>query len=286
MTAAPMQDGTFLALMRLLPKSALSHAVGTLTRLPAPAPLHRAAMRAFSRAYRVDTSEAELDLGGYGRFSDFFSRGLRAGARPVDADPRAVVSPVDGVVSQAGVLDRGSCLQAKGIQFPVDKLLDDADLAARFALGGSFATLYLSPRDYHRVHAPVGGTIVASRYLPGELWPVNPATVRARDALFCLNERLVTVLETDVGRSAVVKVGATCVGRIRAAYDDRLTHSGQPAGLRAYLPPKPVWRGDELGRFEMGSTVIVLFEPGRVAWDDWLVPGAVVRMGQRIGGAT
>jgi len=190
------------------------------------------------------------------------------------------------VVSQAGILERGTCLQAKGIQFPVDQLLDDAELAARFARGGAYATLYLSPRDYHRVHSPVEGTVVASRYLPGEFWPVNPATVRNRDALFCLNERLVTVVDTAAfGRVAVVKVGATCVGRIRAAYDDRLTHAGQSAGLRSYVPPRPVEKGGELGRFEMGSTVILLFEPGRVVWDDRLVPEAVVRMGQRIGGA-
>lgn len=278
-----MQDGTFLALMRLVPRSALSRAVGTLTRLPAPAPLHRAAMRVFARAYRVDLTEAELPIGGYGRFGDFFSRGLRPGARPVDPDPRVVVSPVDGVVSQAGLLARGSCIQAKGIEFPVERLLDDGELAARFALGGAYATLYLSPRDYHRVHAPVDGTVVASRYLPGDFWPVNPATVRSREALFCQNERLVTVLDGAFGRCAVVKVGATCVGRIRARYDDRLTHAGQAAGLRTYLPPKPVARGEELGRFEMGSTVILLFEPGRVLWEDWLVPGATIRMGQRIG---
>ena len=281
-----MQDGTFLALMRLVPKSVLSRAVGTLTRVPAPAGVHQAAMRAFARAYRVDMAEAEADFGGYGRFSDFFSRGLRPGARPVDADPRVVVSPVDGVVSQAGIVERGSCLQAKGIQFPVDRLLDDAELAARYALGGAYATLYLSPRDYHRVHAPVAGAVVASRYLAGEFWPVTPVTVRNRDALFCLNERLVTVVDSPVfGRVAVVKVGATCVGRIRAAYDDRVTHAGQAVGLRTYVPPRPVEKGDELGRFEMGSTVILLFEPGRVVWDDRLVPEAVVRMGRRIGGA-
>jgi phosphatidylserine decarboxylase len=128
--------------------------------------------------------------------------------------------------------------------------------------------------------------VVASRYLPGEFWPVNPATVRNRDALFCLNERLVTVMDSPgFGRVAVVKVGATCVGRIRAAYDDRVTHAGQDAGLRTYLPPRPMEKGGELGRFEMGSTVILLFEPGRVVWDDRLVAGATVRMGQRIGGA-
>ncbi|HSP18231.1 MAG TPA: archaetidylserine decarboxylase [Myxococcaceae bacterium] len=234
----------------------------------------------------MDMTEAELDLRGYRRFSDFFSRGLRPGARTVDPGQGAVVSPVDGVVSQAGTLDAGSCPQAKGIHFPVEKLLDDAELAERFANGGAYTTLYLSPRDYHRVHAPVEGSIVSSRYLPGELWPVNPPTVRNRDALFCLNERLVTVMDTAVGRCAVVKVGATCVGRIRAAYDDRLTHAGQAAGLRTYFPPKPVPRGAELGRFEMGSTVILLFEPGRVVWDAAMRPGAVVRMGQRIGGAS
>jgi phosphatidylserine decarboxylase len=279
-----MEDGTFLALMRLLPKSTLSSAVGALTRLPAPPGLHRAAMRAFARAYRVDMGEAEQTFEGYRRFSDFFSRGLRPGARPVDPDPRVVVSPVDGVVSQAGTLASGRCVQAKGIDFPVDQLLDDAELGRRFAEGGAYATLYLSPRDYHRVHAPVGGGIVSSRYLRGELWPVNPATVRSRQALFCLNERLTTVMETAAGLCAVVKVGATCVARIRAAYDERLTHAGEEAGVRVYAPPRPVAKGDELGRFEMGSTVILLFEPGRIRWDSWLAPGAVVRMGQRIGG--
>jgi phosphatidylserine decarboxylase len=281
-----MQDGTFLALMRLVPKSALSRAVGTLTRLPAPAGVHRAAMRAFARAYRVDMAEAETDFGGYGRFSDFFSRGLRPGVRPVDLDPRVVVSPVDGVVSQVGILERGMVPPGQGHPVPGGPAAGRRRPGRRFALGGAYATLYLSPRDYHRVHSPVEGVVVASRYLPGEFWPVNPTTVRNRDALFCLNERLVTVLDTPAfGRAVVVKVGATCVGRIRAAYDDRLTHAGQSAGLRTYIPPRPVEKGAELGRFEMGSTVILLFEPGRVVWDDRLVAEAVVRMGERIGGA-
>jgi phosphatidylserine decarboxylase len=280
-----MRDGTFLQLMGLLPKSALSRAAGALTRTPAPAVLHQAAMRAFTRAYSVDLSEAELPLEGYRRFADFFSRGLRPGLRPVDPDPRAVVSPVDGAVSQAGRVEAGSCLQAKGIRYPVDRLLGDAELASAFAQGGAFATFYLSPRDYHRIHAPLSGRVVSSRYLPGQFWPVNPATVRSKEALFCLNERLVTVLETELGRCAVVKVGATCVSRIRVTYDDRLTHAGQEPGLRTYDPPRAILKGAEVGRFEMGSTVILLFEPGRVRWDGWLQPAAVVRMGQRIGGA-
>ena len=239
--------------MRLVPKSALSRAVGTLTRLPAPAGVHRAAMRAFARAYRVDMAEAETDFGGYGRFSDFFSRGLRPGARPVDSDPRVVVSPVDGAVSQAGILERGSCLQAKGIEFPVDRLLDDADLAARFALGGAYATLYLSPRDYHRVHSPLEGVVVASRYLPGEFWPVNPATVRNRDALFCSTSGWSRWLDTPAfGRVAVVKVGATCVARIRATYDDRLTHAGQSRGASDLRPAASGGEGRRAGPLRDG----------------------------------
>jgi phosphatidylserine decarboxylase len=279
-----MDDRTFVTLMGLVPRSALSRLVGGLTRLPAPAALHQAAMRAFARSYRVDLSEAELPIEGYPRFSDFFSRALKPGARTVDPDPRAVVSPVDGTVSEAGVVEAGTCLQAKGIRYPVERLLGDAELARAFADGGTFVTLYLAPRDYHRIHAPVAGRVVGSRYLRGEFWPVNPATVRNKDALFCANERLVTLLESDLGRCAVVKVGATCVGRIRSTYDDRLTHAGQTEGARRFDPPVPVAKGEELGRFEMGSTVILLFEPGRVRWEAWLQAGATVRMGQRIGG--
>ena len=279
-----MDDRTFVTLMGLVPRSALSWAVGALTRAPAPAALHRVAMRSFARSYGVDLSEAELPLDGYRRFSDFFSRALKPGARPADPDPRAVVSPVDGTVSEAGRVEAGSCLQAKGIRYPVSRLLGDAALARSFADGASFATFYLSPRDYHRVHAPVSGRVVASRYVRGEFWPVNPATVRNKEALFCINERLATLLETDLGRCAVVMVGATCVGRMRSAYDDRLTHAGQAEGVRTYQPPLAVAKGAELGRFEMGSTVILLFEPGRLRWESWLQAGATVRMGQRIGG--
>jgi phosphatidylserine decarboxylase len=281
----PMRDETFMAWMRLLPKAALSSAVGTATRLPAPAALHQAAMRIFSRRYGVDLDEAELGLGGYPTFSDFFSRRLKPGARVVTPGEQVVASPVDGAVSQAGYLVQGQCVQAKGIDFPVGALLGDDEVAPRFADGGAFATLYLAPKDYHRIHAPLSGTIRGYRYLAGEFWPVNPISVRKKPQLFCLNERLITYLDTRVGLCAVVKVGATCVARIRAAYDDVVTHAQQPAQSHRYDLPLPVQKGDELGRFEMGSTVILLFEPGAVKWDDGLVPEAKVRMGERIGEA-
>ncbi len=280
-----MRDQTFMTLVRLLPRAALSRAVGAAARAPAPASLHRAAMRRFARAYRLELGEAERPLEEYRTFSDFFSRRLKPGARPLEQGDRVVVSPVDGVVSEAGVIEGGDCVQAKGLAYPVAQLLGDADAAQSFADRGNFATLYLSPRDYHRVHAPLGGAIIGWRYLPGELWPVNPASVRTLRGLFALNERLVTWLETPAGRCAVVMVGATCVGRLRAAYGEVLGQSGSPPASGTFRPPVPVAKGDELGRFEMGSTVVLLFAAARVSWDLGLRPGARVTMGRRIGEA-
>jgi phosphatidylserine decarboxylase len=280
-----MRDQTFMRLMKLLPKSALSAAVGKLTRARVPAAIHQTAMRAFARRYRVDLDEAEHGLEGYPTFGQFFTRKLKPGLRPVDEGDRVVVSPVDGAVSQAGALDRDQCVQAKGICFPVGKLLGD-DLSAHAFQGGTFATLYLAPRDYHRIHAPLGGKVLGYSYLPGEFWPVNPISVRSKEALFCVNERLITWLDTAAGLAAVVAVGATCVSRIHAAYDQLVTHTGQPAKIHRYPDGIPVEKGAELGMFEMGSTVILLFAAGRVRWDEWLQPEAVLRMGKRIGAVT
>jgi phosphatidylserine decarboxylase len=186
-------------------------------------------------------------------------------------------------VSEAGIIQHGECLQAKGLTYSVGELLGDRTSAEPFAEGGAFATLYLSPRDYHRVHAPLSGFIPSWRYLPGDLWPVNPASVRTVHGLFALNERLVTWLETQAGRCAVVMVGATCVGRLRAAYTDVVVETGSRAASGTFSTPVPVSKGDELGRFEMGSTVVLLFPAARVSWDAGLRPGAKVTMGRRIG---
>lgn len=277
-----MRDRAFLTLLRLLPKSALSSAVGLASRAPAPRSVHRLAMRTFAWKFRVDLEEAELPLSAYGTFAQFFTRRLRPGARPIDLREGVLVSPVDGVVSQLGEVEAGECLQAKGIRFSVERLLDDEEEASQFE-GGAFATFYLSPRDYHRIHAPLEGAIQGYTYLPGQLWPVSPVSVRSKRALFCLNERLVTYFATPAGRMALVAVGATCVARIRASYDQLLTHQGGPRSRRRYSAPIPVAKGEEIGQFEMGSTVILLFQRGRARWDSGLSPGAPVRLGRRIG---
>ncbi len=280
-----MNDQTFMKLMQLLPKSALSSMVGMATRMPAPAPVHRFAIRAFAKAYKVDVEEAEHALEQYPTFAEFFTRGLKPGMRPIDPGEKVVVSPVDGKVSQVGYSDLGRCLQAKGIEYTVDELLGDKEAAKPFH-GGAWTTIYLSPRDYHRIHSPLRGTITGYAYIPGEFWPVNPASVKNKQALFCVNERLVTYLDTIAGKCAVVKVGATCVSRIKAAYDEIITHEGKPGKVHTYPSGYPVEKGGELGRFEMGSTVILLFEPGRVKWDASLQEEAVVRLGKRIGELT
>lgn len=278
-----MRDSTFMTLMKLLPKSALSTAVGNLTRAPVSPGIHRRAMKLFAQRYRVDLDEAEHDFEGYSTFGEFFARRLKPGARPIDVGATVIVSPVDGAVSQAGYLEGDQCLQAKGIQYPVGKLLGDEASAHAFA-GGAFATLYLSPRDYHRIHAPLAGRILGYSYVPGEFWPVNPASVRSKQALFCVNERLVTFMQTPAGLMALIAVGATCVSRIRASYEpDFVTHVGGASRIHRYDQPRDVRKGDELGLFEMGSTVILLFEKNKVRWDASMTPESVVRMGRRIG---
>ncbi len=280
-----MRDRIFISALTLLPKSALSRAAGALTRWRAPAPVRLAAMKAFAWRYGIDLSECP-DLEAYGSFGEFFARPLRPGRRPIAPGDGVVVSPVDAVVSEAGLAEGGRLVQAKGMGYTAAALLADDALARRLD-GGPYATLYLSPRDYHRIHFPIAGRVTGWRYVPGRLWPVNPTSVRTVKGLFASNERLVTVLDTALGRCAVVAVGATVVGRVHAYYDPAVPRTNEPGAAprrRDYGTPIAVEKGQELGAFEMGSTIIVLFERGRVKLDARVVPGAHLRMGEAIGG--
>jgi len=280
-----VNDKAFIAALRLVPKNALSRAVGAATRLPLPAAVGTGVMGAFARRYRIDLSECG-DLSGFRTFGEFFARPLKPGLRPVAPGDEVVVSPVDAVVSETGLSREGKLVQAKGIDYTVAALVGDERVGARLA-GGSYATLYLSPRDYHRIHFPLGGRVLGWRYVPGKLWPVNPASVRTVPGLFTVNERLVTLLDSPLGLVAVVAVGATVVGRVRATYDPAVpvtNLAGGGAQSRDYATPIPVEKGQELGAFEMGSTVILAFEPGRVALAPSVAPGARVRVGEAIGG--
>ncbi len=269
-----------LTFLKLVPKNALSRIVGGFLRGPWPRSVHRAIVRWFVRRYGVAVEESEHPPEHYETFNAFFTRRLRPGARPV-AGGEVLVSPCDGRLGQSGRIEDGRALQAKGRPYSVAQLLGDDGLAQTFA-GGSYLTLYLAPSDYHRVHAPVDGRIREARHIPGTLWPVNPPAVESIEDLFAVNERVVTVIDSAYGQVAVVMVGATCVGRIRMRYDEIVSNAGTKHGHRIYDPPIPIERGQELGVFEMGSTVVLLLEAG-VFEATALETGRTVRMGEALG---
>lgn len=280
-----MKDAAFLAFVKMLPRSGLSRFVGGASRLASLPGAQQAAIHTFAQQYGVNVDEAEKPLEEYETFGDFFVRRLKPGARPIEPGDDVVVSPVDGTVSQAGVAEDGKLIQAKGRDYTLAKLLDDEAEAKRFE-GGAWTTIYLSPRDYHRIHAPLGGRILGWSYVPGQLWPVNRPSVRGVPELFAVNERAIVWMDTPLGRVAVVAVGATIVGRIVLAFDDLQTNQKQPARSVRYDEPIAVEKGDEIARFEIGSTVILCFEPGKVALEDRLVPELPLRLGEKIGAGT
>lgn len=257
--------------------------MGHLVRWRAPRPVLRAVIRRYSNHFGVRLDEAADPIESFATFNAFFTRALADGQRTIDPRPDSLVSPVDGKLLECGDIRDGRLVQAKGIDYGLDALIADGALARRFR-EGSFATLYLSPGDYHRIHAPVGGSITGYRYSPGRLYPVNNLAVRSIPGLFARNERLTTVIETESGHAmAVVKVGASNVGSIELAYDDVRSDKLVRSGLSTdYATPMPVAAGDEVGRFNMGSTVILLAESGLVEFDNGLI-GSAVQLGQRIG---
>jgi len=268
---------TFAALQRLLPQHQLSRLVGRLANANAHW-IRRPFIHGFARAYGVSLNEALLTgLDDYRSFNEFFGRALQPGARPLDPDPAAILCPADGTISQSGVIEAGRLLQAKGHHYSLASLIGEA--ADEFA-GGSFATIYLAPHNYHRVHLPVSGTLVRTTAIPGALFSVNAATEAAIDNLFARNERLVCRFETDHGSMLVVLVGALIVASIETVWPGPASpyHRLERTAHRVALN-----RGDEIGRFLVGSTVIVCFQPGRSELGAAARAGAEVRMGQSLG---
>ncbi len=274
----------FVALQYLLPHHGLSRLAGRLAD-SRQAWLKTLLINAFRRHYGVDLSEAEIeDPDLYPDFNAFFTRALKPGARPIAGEPGAIACPADGTISQIGSLRGSELVQAKGRHYSLFELFGgNGELAGEFA-GGDFATVYLSPRDYHRVHMPVDGTLTESLYIPGRLFSVNQATTELVPRLFARNERLVSVFDTQQGPVAVILVGAMIVAGIETVYAGRVT-PGAKAVSRIRWPQSPLHlqRGEEVGRFLLGSTVIVVFPPGRCRWKDGLGPESPVRMGQTLG---
>jgi phosphatidylserine decarboxylase len=248
--------------LRYVPKNRLSRAIGRLVHARLPRPIARALVHRFARAYNIDVGAAGKELHEYPSVGHFFIRDLREGLRPIESD---FVSPVDGVLRNFGTVENGRLEQIKGKTYTVARFLGDEENAQRYE-GGTFFNLYLSPQDYHHVHSPIGGTIVRSVHIPGKLWPVNDWSLHNVDELFSINERVVTYIESNLGRVAVVMIGATNVGKISVVYDSFISNTADTTktALRDYNPPIPIAPGDRLGTFHMGSSVVVLVEPGRV----------------------
>lgn len=251
----------YVFLLSALPKNTLSKLMGLLAGLQLPRFVMIPVLLAFAKIYKINVKEAELEVKDYSSLNNFFTRALKNGARIIDESNEVIVSPVDGTVLKYGSLEEGKLLQSKGRESSLKELLGSTKYYERF-LGGSFITLYLSPQDYHRIHTPVGGNIVSYFYQPGKLFPVNQIAVNTINRLFSRNERLITFMENNHGLTAVIKVGATSVGKIRVTYDHALKTNGWWRNTREFQYETPISmdKGAELGRFEMGSTVMLLFE--------------------------
>jgi phosphatidylserine decarboxylase len=285
--ASGVADRAFALLLYLLPHHLLSRLVYVITRWEWP-PLKNRLIRGFIRLYDVDLSEAnEASAQAYPCFNAFFTRSLKDGARPLAGEPSAVLCPADGALSQIGAIEQGRIFQAKGRWLSAVELLGgDPELAAQFD-GGSFATIYLSPRDYHRVHMPLAGALTRMIHVPGRLFSVSPSTTRSVPRLFSRNERLVCLFSTAAGPMVVVMVGAIFVASMDTVWAGAVTPAGRRTRTWGYAsePPTPptLARGAELGRFNIGSTVILLLPKGTVRWDDRLEPRSKVHMGQALG---
>lgn len=274
-----LKQQLFIQAQKVVPQHRLSRVVGRIAASENPI-VKTAVIAAFKTKYGIDMSIAEqTNALKFKSFNDFFTRGLRTGVRAVDADSTAIVSPADGAISQLGKIENGDVFQAKGQKFTVENLIADPQLAQPFK-NGEFATVYLSPRDYHRVHMPFSGTLTETLYVPGELFSVNQTTAENIPGLFARNERMVCLFDTELGRMAVVLVGAMIVAGIETVATGKVKPSG-----RIELNQHNLFleKGAELGRFYLGSTAVILFEENKMQWDEKFKANSTVLMGEALG---
>jgi phosphatidylserine decarboxylase len=272
----------FVSFQYLLPQHALSRLILRATRVRVPW-FKNCLIRGFLKLYAIDMSDAvQPDPLSFGSFNEFFTRELKSGSRNIAPGLQEIACPVDGTISEAGQIEGDRLLQAKGRNYTLSELLAAQSWAKDFE-GGSFATIYLAPFNYHRIHMPVRGELRETVYVPGRLFSVNAATAAQVPRLFARNERVLTLFDTACGRVALILVGALNVGSMATVWAGDIT----PAGRRVVtnLPPQAVTldKGAELGRFNMGSTVILLFQAGRARWHADARAGATVRLGQSLG---
>jgi phosphatidylserine decarboxylase len=284
--SASFGDRLFALLQYVLPKQLLSRFIYRLMRSETPF-IKRLIITHFLRGYQVNMAEAiQSDALAYRSFNDFFTRALRPGVRPVALEEDAIASPVDGTLSQRGPLNGESLLQAKGCHYSLTELLAGDAEAIDAYRGGTFSCIYLAPYNYHRIHMPVAGRLRNTVHVPGDLFSVNAATVRAVPRVFARNERVICDFDTAFGRMALILVGALFVGSMQTVHCGEIN----PPPRRRKSPTaiatgagREFAKGEELGRFNMGSTVILLFQHDRARWEGALAPEVRVLLGQRIG---
>jgi len=285
MTMAAFSSKLFAGLQYLLPQHGLSRLMHTAVRIRRPW-VKNAMIRAICKLYRVDLTEAACDsLDSFDCFNTFFTRALKTGARPICSEPDAIACPADGAISQIGAIEGKLLFQAKGHSFKLADLLGGDEGEAEKFESGSFVTVYLSPRDYHRIHLPVAGTLAAMTHVPGELFSVNVATTENVPNLFARNERVICYFDTAAGPMAVILVGAIFVSSIETVWHGEVTPPRSKTIRRWDYSTQGLSfeRCAEIGRFNMGSTVIVLFGTGHARWSSKLQAGSSVKMGVSLG---
>ena len=276
-----LKQQIFIRAQRAVPQHKLSRVIGKVAASENPL-VKNAVIAAFKAQYGIDMSIAEQGNAlKFKSFNEFFTRSLKDGARAIDADAGSIVSPADGAISQLGKIAAGDIFQAKGQSFSVEKLIADPQLAEPFK-NGQFATVYLSPKDYHRVHMPFAGTLTETLYVPGELFSVNQTTAENIPGLFARNERMVCLFDTELGRMAVVLVGAMIVAGIETVATGKVKPTGR---LELNQHNLFLEKGAELGRFYLGSTAVILFEENKIQWDAAFKANSAVIMGEALGHA-
>jgi phosphatidylserine decarboxylase len=281
-------DRVFAALQSVLPKHLLTRVIYSVARSESPL-VKRALLRAFLSGYDVNMAEAvQSDPFAYRSFNEFFTRALKPEARPVEGDRAVIVSPVDGALSQCGELEDNLLLQAKGHHYSLEELLAGDAEAVNAYRGGHFACIYLAPFNYHRIHMPCAGAVRSNVYVPGELFSVNASTARAVPRVFARNERLICDFDTPHGRMAVILVGALFVGSIETVHCGEVNpppRRRKAAQTIARGVGRNFAKAEELGRFNMGSTVVLLFQRDRIEWHAALAPETALQLGRAIGRA-
>jgi phosphatidylserine decarboxylase len=287
--ATSFKEKLFIAFQYAVPQHLLSHLVGWFaeTRIDW---IKNLFISKFIKQFNVNMDEAERQTPeAFENFNDFFTRELKSGMRPIDTQSNSIVSPADGAISQLGPIENGRVLQAKGHDYSLIELLGGNSQTADDFMGGQFATIYLSPKDYHRLHMPVTGTLREMIYVPGDLFSVNQTTAENVPRLFSRNERIVAIFDTELGPMALVLVGAMIVAGIETTWAGRITPFDRNVRSISYpgqgesQPPLVIEKGEEMGRFFLGSTIVVCFGENKMHWLEDMKAEQPLRLGETIG---